>query len=77
MFQMEEQYKLQKYEVEVGNIPEKEFRVMRVKMIQNLRKRIEAQTEEIEEIFAKDLEDLKNKQAEMNNTIIQNKNTLE
>ena len=25
----------------------------------------------------KDLEDLKNKQAEMNNTIIQNKNTLE
>ena len=77
MFQMEEQYKLQKYEVEVGNIPEKEFRVMRVKMIQDLRKRIEAQTEEIEEIFAKDLEDLKNKQAEMNNTIIQNKNTLE
>ena len=47
MFQMEEQYKLQKYEVEVGNIPEKVFRVMRVKMIQDLRKRIEAQTEEI------------------------------
>ena len=63
--------------MEIGNLPEKEFRVMRVKMIQNLRKRIEAQTEEIEEIFAKDLEDLKNKQAEMNNTIIQNKNTLE
>ena len=50
---------------------------MALKMILDLRKRIEAQTEEIEEIFAKDLEDLKNKQAEMNNTIIQNKNTLE
>ena len=47
MFQMGEQYKLQKYEVEIGNIPENEFRVMRVKMIQDLRKRIEVQTEDI------------------------------
>ena len=30
-------------EEEIGNLPEKEFRVMIVKMIQNLRKRIEAQ----------------------------------
>ena len=34
-------------EQEVGNIPEKEFRVMIVKMIQNLRNRMEAQTEKI------------------------------
>ena len=30
-------------EVEIGNIPEEEFRVMIVKMIQDLRKRMEAQ----------------------------------
>ena len=47
MFRMEEQFKLQRSGVKIGNIPEKEFRVMRVKMIQDLRKRIEAQTEKI------------------------------
>ena len=47
-------------EEEIGNIPEKEFRVMIVKMIQNLR--MEALTKKIQEIFNKDLEDLKNKQ---------------
>ena len=62
---------------EIGNIPEKEFRVMIVKMIQNLRKRVEAQTEKIQEMFNKELEDLKNKQTEMNNTITEMKNTLE
>ena len=29
-------------EVEIGNLPEKEFRVMIVKMIQNLRNKMEA-----------------------------------
>ena len=41
---------------------EKEFRVMIVKMIQNLGNRMEAQIEKIQEIFNKDLEELKNKQ---------------
>ena len=49
-------------EVEIGNLPEKEFRVMIVKMIQDFRKRIEAQMEKIQEMFNKDLEELKNKQ---------------
>ena len=34
-------------EEEIGNLPEKEFRVMVVKMIQNLRNRMEAQIEKI------------------------------
>ena len=46
-------------------------------MIQDLRKRMEAQTEKIQEMFNKDLEELKNKQTEMNNTITEMKNTLE
>ena len=45
-------------EVELGNLPEKEFRVIIVKMIQDLRKRMETQTEKIEEMFHKELENL-------------------
>ena len=63
--------------MEIGNLPENEFRVMIVKMIQGLRKRMETQIEKIQEIFNKDLEELKNKQTEMNNTITEMKNTLE
>ena len=49
-------------EEEIGNLPEKEFRVIMVRMIQNLGKRMEAQTEKIQEIFNKDIEDLKDEQ---------------
>ena len=49
-------------EEETGNLPEKEFRVVIVKMIQNLKNRMEAQIEKIQEMFNKDLEELKNKQ---------------
>ena len=34
-------------EVEISNLPEKEFRIMIVKMIQYLRKRMEVKTEKI------------------------------
>ena len=64
-------------EEEIGNVPEKEFRVMIAKMIHNLRNRMQASTEKIKEIFNKDLEELKNKQTQMNNTITEMKNTLE
>ena len=82
MSQMKEQGKNlqdQINEEEIGNLPEKEFRVMIAKMIQNLRNRMEAQMEKIQEMFNKDLEELKNKKQkiEMNNTITEMKNTLE
>ena len=64
-------------EEEIGNLPEKEFRVMIVKMMQNLGNRIEAWIEKTQETFNKDLEELKNKQTVMNNTIIEMKNLLE
>ena len=50
-------------EEETGNLREKEFRVMIVKMIQNLGNRME----KIQETFNKDLEELKSKQTVMNN----------
>ena len=46
-------------------------------MIQNLRNRMEAWIVKILEMFNKDLEELKNKQTVMNNTITEMKNTLE
>ena len=64
-------------EEEIGNLPEKEFRVMIVKMIQNLGKRMEVQIEKIEEMCNEEVEDLKYKQTEMNRTINEKKNTLE
>ena len=45
-------------EEEIGKLPEKEFRIMIVKMIQNLENRMEKMQESIN----KDLEELKNKQ---------------
>ena len=50
---------------------------MIVKMIQDLGKTMEAQIVKIQEMFNKDLEELKNKQTEMSNTITEMKNTLE
>ena len=74
--QMKEQGKKkpdQTNEEEIGSLPEKEFRVMRVKMIQNLGNRME----KIEETFNKDLEELKSKQTTMNNTINETETSLE
>ena len=66
--QMKEQDKNppdQTNEEEIGSLPEKDFRVMIVKMIHNLRNRME----KIQETFNKDLEQPKSKQTMMNNTI--------
>ena len=65
MLQMKEQVtnpQDQINEEERGNLSEKEFRVIRVKMIQNLRNRKEARIEKLQEMFNKDLEEVKNKQ---------------
>ena len=60
-------------EEEIGSLPEKKFRVMMVKMVQNLGNRME----KIQETFNKDQEELKSKQTMMNNTINELKNSLE
>lgn len=49
-------------EVEVGSLPEREFRVM---MIKDLRKTKEAETKKMHEIFNKELEDLKNREVQI------------
>ena len=52
-------------EEEIGSLPEKEFRIKIVNRIQNFGNRVE----KIQEMFNKDLEELKSKQTAMNNTI--------
>ena len=53
-------------EEEIGSLPEKEFRIMIAKMIQNLENQMELQinsletrTEKMQEVFNKDLEEVK------------------
>ena len=71
--QMKEQGKNppdQTNEEETGSLPAKQFRVMIVKMIQKLGNSME----KIQEMFNKDLEELKSKQTMMNST--KNENSL-
>ena len=66
--QMEEKTRnteVQINEEEIGKLPETEFKIMIVKMIKNLENRMEKMQESIN----KDLEELKNKHTETNNTI--------
>ena len=63
----------------ISNLPESEFRIMIAKML----RRLENRMEKIQEAFntvntiTKDTGEIKNKQTEMNNTIIEIENTLE
>ena len=73
-------------EEEIGSLPEKEFRIMivkMVKMIQNESKmelqinRLEKRIEKMQEMFNKDLEEMKKKQSIMNNVITEIKSWRE
>ena len=63
-------------EEEIWNLPEKEFQIMIVKIIQNLEIKMESQInsletriEKMQERFNKDLEEIKKSQYIMNNAI--------
>ena len=71
-------------EEEIGSLHEKEFRIMIVKMIQNLKNKMELQInnvetriEKMQDMFNRDLEEIKKRQSMMNNAINEIKNTLE
>ena len=71
--QMKEQItntEVQINEEEIGKLPEKEFRIMILKMIKNLESKMQ-------ESINKDLEELNNRHTETNSTITEIKNTLE
>ena len=67
-------------EKEIESLPEKEFRIMIVKIIQNLENKMELQInsletriEKMQEKFNKDLEEIKKSQSIMNNAITETK----
>ena len=60
-------------EEEIAKLPEKEFRIMIVKMITNT----ENKMEKMQKSINKDPEELKTKHAKTNNTITEIKNTLD
>ena len=71
-------------EEEIGSLPEKEFRIMIVRMIQNLENKMELQIntlgtriEKMQEMFNKDLEEIKKSQSIMSNAVTEIKSTLE
>ena len=74
--QMKEQTRnteVQINEEEIGKLPKKEFRIIIVKMIKSL----ENKMQKMQESINKDLEELKNKHTEKNNTITEIKNYSE
>ena len=83
IFQTKQQDKIpeeQLSEVEIGNLPEQECRVMIVKMIQDFRKRMEAWNEMIQEMFNRELGDIQNRVEECskrNEKIYQKKSIAE
>ena len=71
-------------EEEIGSLSEKEFRIMVVKMIQNLENKrelqinsLETRIDKMQEMFSKDLEEIKKSQSIMNNVITETKSNLE
>ena len=69
-------------EEEIWSLPEKEFRIMIVKMIQKLENKMELQInsletriEKMQEKFNKDLEEIKKSQSIMNNAITDQKHS--
>ena len=71
-------------EGEIGNLPDKEFQIMIVKMIKNLEIKMESQInsletriEKMQERFHKDLEEIKKSQSIMNNVITEIKSILQ
>jgi len=64
---------------EISNLPEREFIIMIVKMLQRLENRMDKMQEAFNTVnsITKDIEEIKNKQTEMNNTNTKIKNTLE
>ena len=71
-------------EEEIGDLLDKEFQIMIMKMIQNLENKMELQinsletrTENMQERFNKDLEEIEKSQSIMNNAITEIKSILE
>ena len=62
---------------QILGLQDKDFRLLMLKMMQDIGKKLEAKMDNLQETLTKDIQDIKLKQEEMQNTIIEIKNSLE
>ena len=62
---------------EVLSLQEKDFRLLMLKMMQNIGNKLEAKMDNLQETLSKEGQDKKLKQEEMQNKITETKNSLE
>uniref|UniRef100_A0A8D1YX70 L1 transposable element RRM domain-containing protein n=1 Tax=Sus scrofa TaxID=9823 RepID=A0A8D1YX70_PIG len=62
---------------EILSLQEKDFRLLMLKMMQDIGNKLEAKMDNLQETMTKEIQDIKLKQEEMQNTITEIKNTLE
>ena len=62
---------------ETLSIQEKDFRLLMIKMMQDIGNKLEAKMENVQETLRKEIQDIKLKQEEMQNTLTEIKNSLE
>ena len=64
-------------EEEILSLQEKDFRLLMLKMMQDIGNKLEAKMDNLQETLSKEIQDIKLKQEEMQNTITEIKNSLE
>ena len=62
---------------EILSLQEKDFRLLMLKMMQGIGNKLEAKMDNVQETLSKEIQDIKLKQEEMQNTITELKNSLE
>ena len=62
---------------EVLSLKEKDFRLLMLKMMQDIGNKLEARMDNLQETLTKEIQDIKLKQEEMQNTITKIKNSIE
>ena len=62
---------------EILSLQEKDFRLLMLKMMQDIRNKLEAKADNLQETLSKEIQDIKLKQEEMKNTIIEIQNSGE
>ena len=62
---------------EILSLQEKDFRLLMLKMMQDIGNKLEAKMDNLQETLSKEIQDIKLKQEEMQNTLTEIKNSLE
>ena len=62
---------------EILSLQEKDFRLLMLKMMQNIGNKLQAKVDNLQETLSKEVQDMEHKQEEMQNTITERRNSLE